>query len=61
MNSARVLYVGMDVDSEKIPMPAIGGVGTNELREQVVRNNVASVNGYSLYSGHPWDAAQKTV
>ena len=46
MNSARILYVGMDVDSEKITTAAIGGVGTDELREQVVRSNVASVKKY---------------
>jgi transposase len=46
MNGVRILYVGMDVDSEKIAMAAIGRFGTNELSEQVIRNNVASVKKY---------------
>jgi len=46
MNSARILYVGMDVDAGKIAMATIDRFGTDELSEQVIRNDVASVKRY---------------
>ena len=46
MNNSKVLYVGMDVDKEKIAIAALGSNGKEFVSEQLVRNNAATVAKY---------------
>lgn len=46
MNNTKVLYVGMDVDKEKIAMAALGDNGNEYVSEQLVRNDRAAVAKY---------------
>ena len=46
MNSSKVLYVGMDVDKEKIAMATIQGDGKEFVSEQLIRNTPAAVARY---------------
>ena len=46
MNNSKVLYVGMDVDKEKIAMAALAGDSNEFISEQLVRNDSAAVAKY---------------
>ena len=46
MNESKVLYVGMDVDKEKIAMAALAGDSNEFISEQLVRNDSAAVAKY---------------
>ncbi|MDP7269121.1 MAG: IS110 family transposase [Pirellulales bacterium] len=46
MNKSKVLYVGMDVDKEKIAMAALEGSSNEFVGEQLVRNDPAAVAKY---------------
>lgn len=46
MTNAKVLYVGMDVDKEKIAMAVLNGNGNEFVSEQLVRNDSVAVTKY---------------
>ncbi len=46
MNESKVLYVGMDVDKEKIAMAVLAGDSSDFVSEQMVRNDPAPVAKY---------------
>ena len=46
MSTKRILYVGMDVDLEKIAVAALGASGREVVSEKVIRNDPAAVKRY---------------
>ena len=46
MNSARILYVGMDVDKEKIAMAVLEQTGSDFVGARIVRNTPDAIRKY---------------